>query len=33
MTSTVQTNVQILALLVIPGVVFASGVYTWWRRR
>jgi ABC-type uncharacterized transport system involved in gliding motility auxiliary subunit len=33
MTSTVQTNIQILALLVIPGVVFASGVYTWWRRR
>jgi len=33
MTSTVQTNIQLLALLVIPGVVFASGVYTWWRRR
>jgi ABC-type uncharacterized transport system involved in gliding motility auxiliary subunit len=33
MTSTVQTNVTILALLIVPGVVFASGVYTWWRRR
>jgi gliding motility-associatede transport system auxiliary component len=33
MTSTVQTNVTILSLLIIPGLVFASGVYTWWRRR
>src|SRR5262245_4824912 len=33
MTSTVQTNVTILSLLLIPGIVFASGVYTWWRRR
>ena len=22
-----------LGMLVIPGVVFAAGVYTWWRRR
>src|SRR3954454_15482401 len=33
MTSTVQTDVTILSLLVIPGMVFASGFYAWWRRR
>jgi ABC-type uncharacterized transport system involved in gliding motility auxiliary subunit len=33
MTSTIETNIQLLALLVIPGVVFLSGAYTWWRRR
>jgi gliding motility-associatede transport system auxiliary component len=33
MTSTWQTNVTILSLLIIPAAVFASGVYTWWRRR
>jgi len=33
MTAAQQTNVTWLALLVIPGFIFASGVYTWWRRR
>jgi len=33
MTAAQQTNVTWVALLVIPGFIFASGVYTWWRRR
>lgn len=28
-----QQRIMLLSLLVIPGLVFASGVYTWWRRR
>jgi len=33
LTATQQTNIMLLSLLVIPAVVFGSGVYTWWRRR
>jgi gliding motility-associatede transport system auxiliary component len=33
LTATWQNNITILSLLVIPGLVFASGVYNWWRRR
>ena len=33
MTSEQQYSVMILSLLVIPGLVFATGFYTWWRRR
>jgi ABC-type uncharacterized transport system involved in gliding motility auxiliary subunit len=33
MTSAQQSNVTWLALLIIPGFIFGSGVYTWWRRR
>jgi ABC-type uncharacterized transport system involved in gliding motility auxiliary subunit len=33
MTAAQQTNVTVLSLLIIPGLIFASGVYTWWRRR
>ena len=33
MTASQQLRVLILALLVIPAVVFGSGVYSWWRRR
>ena len=33
LTANQQLRVLILALLVIPGVVFGTGVYTWWRRR
>jgi ABC-type uncharacterized transport system involved in gliding motility auxiliary subunit len=33
MTAAQQNNVTWLALLVIPGFIFGSGVYTWWRRR
>lgn len=33
MTSEQQYSVMVLSLLVIPGLVFATGFYTWWRRR
>ncbi len=33
MTANQQLRVLILALFVIPGLVFGSGVYAWWRRR
>jgi gliding motility-associatede transport system auxiliary component len=33
MTAAQQNNVTILSLLVIPGLVFGTGVYSWWRRR
>jgi ABC-type uncharacterized transport system involved in gliding motility auxiliary subunit len=33
LTSTQQSNIMWLSLLVIPGCIFGSGVYTWWRRR
>jgi ABC-type uncharacterized transport system involved in gliding motility auxiliary subunit len=33
LTATQQQNILILSLLIIPGFIFASGVYTWWRRR
>jgi len=33
LTATQQSNIAWLSLLIIPGFVFASGVYTWWRRR
>jgi hypothetical protein len=33
LTATQQANIQWLSLLVIPGLIFGSGVYTWWRRR
>jgi ABC-type uncharacterized transport system involved in gliding motility auxiliary subunit len=33
MTSTQQTNIVWLSLLVIPACIFGTGVYTWWRRR
>jgi ABC-type uncharacterized transport system involved in gliding motility auxiliary subunit len=33
MTSGQQVRVLLLVLLVIPGFVLGSGVYTWWRRR
>jgi len=33
MTANQQLWVLILALLVIPAMVFGSGVYAWWRRR
>jgi len=33
LTSTQQRNLTVLSLLVIPLGVFATGVYTWWRRR
>jgi ABC-type uncharacterized transport system involved in gliding motility auxiliary subunit len=33
MTATQQNNLTWLSLLVIPGFIFGSGVYTWWQRR
>lgn len=33
LTATQQNNITWLSLLIIPGFIFASGVYTWWRRR
>jgi ABC-type uncharacterized transport system involved in gliding motility auxiliary subunit len=33
LTATQQNNIAWLSLLVLPAFVFASGVYTWWRRR
>jgi ABC-type uncharacterized transport system involved in gliding motility auxiliary subunit len=33
LTATQQANIQWLSLLVIPGLIFGSGVYSWWRRR
>jgi ABC-type uncharacterized transport system involved in gliding motility auxiliary subunit len=33
LTATQQANITWLSLLVVPGLVFGTGVYTWWRRR
>jgi ABC-type uncharacterized transport system involved in gliding motility auxiliary subunit len=33
LTSAQQANLTWLVLLVIPGFIFSTGVYTWWRRR
>jgi gliding motility-associatede transport system auxiliary component len=33
MTATQQSNLIWLSLLIIPGCIFGSGVYSWWRRR
>jgi ABC-type uncharacterized transport system involved in gliding motility auxiliary subunit len=33
MTANQQLRVLVLALLVIPAVVFGGGIYAWWRRR
>ena len=32
LTADQQNRIMILTLFIIPGLVFASGVYTWWRR-
>lgn len=33
LTADQQNRIMILVLLIIPGLVFATGVYTWWKRR
>jgi ABC-type uncharacterized transport system involved in gliding motility auxiliary subunit len=33
LTATQQANINWLSLLIIPGSIFGTGVYTWWRRR
>jgi ABC-type uncharacterized transport system involved in gliding motility auxiliary subunit len=33
LTGAQQTNILLLSLLVIPGGIFGTGIYSWWRRR
>jgi ABC-type uncharacterized transport system involved in gliding motility auxiliary subunit len=33
LTADQQNRIMILTLFIIPGLVFASGIYTWWKRR
>lgn len=33
LTATQQNNVALLSLLMVPGLVFAIGIVSWWRRR
>ncbi len=33
LTATQQNNITWLSLLLVPGFIFGTGVYTWWRRR
>jgi ABC-type uncharacterized transport system involved in gliding motility auxiliary subunit len=33
LTSAQQTNIIVLVMLIIPGLIFGTGVYSWWRRR
>jgi ABC-type uncharacterized transport system involved in gliding motility auxiliary subunit len=33
LTADQQNRIMILVLLIIPGLVFATGIYTWWKRR
>ena len=33
LTAAQQNNIMALSLLIIPGLIFGSGVYSWWRRR
>jgi len=33
MTDDAQNRIMILTLFIIPGLVFATGIYTWWKRR
>ena len=33
LTATQQSNIGWLSLLVIPGLIFFAGIFTWWRRR
>ena len=33
LTADQQQRIMLLCLFIIPGLVFSSGVYTWWRRR
>ncbi len=33
LTATQQNNITWLSLLIIPGFVFGTGIYSWWRRR
>lgn len=33
LTANQQNRIMILSLFIIPGLVFATGIFTWWRRR
>jgi ABC-type uncharacterized transport system involved in gliding motility auxiliary subunit len=33
LTADQHQRIMLLSLLIVPGLVFATGVYTWWRRR
>jgi ABC-type uncharacterized transport system involved in gliding motility auxiliary subunit len=33
LTATQQANINWLSLLIIPGAIFGTGIYNWWRRR
>ena len=33
MTADQVNQVAILSIFIIPGAIFALGIYTWWRRR
>jgi ABC-type uncharacterized transport system involved in gliding motility auxiliary subunit len=33
LTATQQQNIMWLSLVIIPGFIFGSGIYTWWKRR
>ena len=33
LTATQQNNITWLSLLIVPGAIFGTGVYSWWRRR
>ena len=33
LTADQQQRIMLLCLFILPGLVFAIGVYTWWRRR
>ena len=33
LTAAQQNNIMVLSLLFIPGFIFGSGIYSWWRRR
>jgi gliding motility-associatede transport system auxiliary component len=33
LTSTQQANINWLSMLIIPGAIFGTGIYSWWRRR
>ena len=33
LTATQQANINWLSLLIVPGAIFGTGVYSWWRRR
>jgi ABC-type uncharacterized transport system involved in gliding motility auxiliary subunit len=33
LTADQQQRIMLLSIFIIPGLVFASGVYTWWKRR